>query len=95
MDHLRQQAIESGETEFRESNSKNLGVGDYNSANDMRRIFVSTIDTDHVKSKNQDKEGVPEFQKQLIVLNFNGVDDERADCAGGVESLLSRRCART
>ena len=35
--------------------------------------LVSTIDTDHVKSKNQDKEGVPDDQKRLILLDLNGV----------------------
>ena len=34
--------------------------------------LVSTIDTDHVKSKNQDKEGTPDYQNPLILLNFNG-----------------------
>ena len=36
-------------------------------------LIVSTLDTDDVKSKNQDKEGVLEYQKQLILLNLNGV----------------------
>ena len=36
--------------------------------------LVSTIDTDHVKSKNQDKEGILDDQKQLIFFNLNGVD---------------------
>ena len=36
--------------------------------------LVSTIDTDHVKSKNQDKKGILDDQKQLIFFNLNGVD---------------------
>ena len=35
--------------------------------------LVSTIDTDHVKSKNQDKEGIPGYQKPLILLNSHRV----------------------
>ena len=35
--------------------------------------LVSTIDTDCVKSKNQDKEGIPDYKKPLILLNLNGV----------------------
>ena len=36
--------------------------------------LVSTIDTDHVKSKNQDTEGIPDDQKPLILLNLDGVE---------------------
>ena len=36
--------------------------------------LVSTIDIDHVKSKNQDKEGISDDQKPLILLNLNGVE---------------------
>ena len=36
--------------------------------------LVSTIDIDHVKSKNQDNEGIPDDQKLLILLNLNGVE---------------------
>ena len=36
--------------------------------------LVSTIYVDHVKSKNQDKEGIPDDQKPLILLNLNGVE---------------------
>ena len=32
--------------------------------------LVSTIDIDNVQSKNQDKEDIPEYQKPLILLNF-------------------------
>ena len=35
--------------------------------------LVSTIGTDHVKSKNQDKDGIPDDQKPLILLNLSGV----------------------
>ena len=35
--------------------------------------LVPTIDTDNVKSKNQDKEDIPEYQKLLVMLNLNGV----------------------
>ena len=36
--------------------------------------LVSTIDTDNVKSKNQDKGDVPVCRKPLIVSNLNGVE---------------------
>ena len=36
--------------------------------------FVWTIDIDHVKSKNQDKEVIPDDQKPLILSNLNGVE---------------------
>ena len=42
--------------------------------NGMELQLVSTIDTDHVKSKNQDKEGIPDDQKPMILVNLNGVD---------------------
>ena len=68
-------------------NLKNLGVEDYTSANDMGRIFVSTIDTDSEKSKNQEKEGVPDCQKHLTLVNLFGVEfDESAERTGGAES---------
>ena len=35
--------------------------------------LVSTVDTDHVKSKTQDKEGILDNQKPLILSNLNGV----------------------
>ena len=35
--------------------------------------LVSTIDTDHVNSMNEDKEGILDYQKPLIFLNLNGV----------------------
>ena len=57
--------------------------------------LVSTIDTDHVKSKNQDKESIPDDPKPLILLNLNGATDfdEGAECAGRVESLARKRSA--
>ena len=36
--------------------------------------LVSKIDTDHVKSINQDKGGIPDDQKPLILLTSNGVN---------------------
>ena len=36
--------------------------------------LVSTVDTDHVKSKNQDNEGIPDDQKSLILLNLYKVN---------------------
>ena len=36
--------------------------------------LVWTIDIDHMKSKNQDKDGIPDDQKPLILLNLNGVE---------------------
>ena len=32
--------------------------------------LVSTIDIDHVKSKNQDKEGIPDDQKAADLVEF-------------------------
>ena len=36
--------------------------------------LVSRIDTDHVKSTSQNKEGIPDDQKPLSLLNLNGVE---------------------
>ena len=46
-----------------------------------------------MKSKNQDKDGIPDDQKPLFLLNLSGVKDfdERAECAGRGESLVRRR----
>ena len=45
--------------------------------------LVSTINIDHVKSKNQDKEGILDDQKPLILLNLKGVETstKRVSCA--------------
>ena len=58
-------------------NLKNLEVEDDTSANDLGRIFASTIDTDNVKSQSQVEEDVPDNQKQLTLLNLNGVETLR------------------
>ena len=51
--------------------------------------LVSTIDTDHVKSQNQDKEGILDYQKPLILLSLNGVKTStNAQNAQGEWSLL-------
>ena len=55
-------------------NLKNLEVEDYTSANDLGRTFVATVDTNRVKSEDQDKEGDLELQKHLILLNLDGVE---------------------
>ena len=55
-------------------NLKNLEVEDYTSANDLGRTFVATVDTNRVKSEDQDKEGVLELQKHVILLNLDGVE---------------------
>ena len=77
-------------------NRKNLEVEDDVSANDPGRIFVSTIDTDDVKSKNQDKEDVPENQKQLTldgVETSTNAQNAQVEwsllCAGGVARTFS------
>ena len=61
--------------------------------------LVSTIDIDHVKSKNQDKEGILDDQKPVVLSNLNGVETstnaENAQvewnllCAEGVHELDS------
>ena len=53
-----------------DSKQRNLEVVSYTSANDLGRIFASTIDTDSVKFK----EGGLDDQMQLIWLNLNGVE---------------------
>ena len=56
-------------------NLKKLGVEYYiTSAEDLGRTLVATVDTESVKSKDQDEKNVPEHQKQLIFLNLNGVE---------------------
>ena len=41
--------------------------------NEVVAQLVSTIDTDDVKSRNQDKEDIPGYQEPVILLNFDGV----------------------
>ena len=50
MYHVRQQVVESGEIENRESESEEFGVVDNTSAKDLGRTVVSTIDANYVKS---------------------------------------------
>ena len=76
------------QSKFENPNLDNLEVEDNTSANDLGRIFVSTIDTDNVKSKNQDKEDILENQKWPIFL----IQTELR-LQGGVESLVRRRRA--
>ena len=52
---------------------------------------VSTIDTDHVKSKNQDMEDFPDYQKPLIFLNLSRVTTSTN--AQNVQVELSLLCA--
>ena len=63
-----------GKSTLENSNLKKLRVGKYISAEDLGRTFVATVDTNRVKSKNQDEKGVSEYQKLLILLNFYGVE---------------------
>ena len=52
--------------------------------------LVSTIGTDHVKSKNQEKEGILDDQTPLIFLNLSGVNTStNAQNAQVEQSLLS------
>ena len=75
-------------------NLKSFGVEDHSSARGLGRTFVSTLDTDSVKPQTWGKKGVPEYQKQLILFNLNGVETSTHAqsalaewsllCAGGV-----------
>ena len=42
--------------------------------NDLGKIIASTIDNDNVKSQSQVEEDVLDYQKQLTLLNLNGVE---------------------
>ena len=53
--------------------------------------FVSTIETDHVKSKNQDKEGILDDLHPLILLNRSGV--KPSTNAQNAQVELSLLCA--
>ena len=54
--------------------------------------LVSKIDTNRVKSKDEDKERIPDDQKPLILLNLNGVKPStNAQNAQVVETLVRRR----
>ena len=70
MDHQRQQAVESGNIDISESEPEEFGVENDISAKDLGGTSVSTIDTDSVKSEDQDKKGIPEYQKQLVLLKL-------------------------
>ena len=74
MDHPRQQVVDSGKSTLENPKLKNFGVENYTSAKDLVRTFVLAIDTDSMNSKDQDEKGVPECQKQLILLNLNEVE---------------------
>ena len=56
----------------------------YTSANDLGRI-VATVDTNRVKSEDQDKEGDLELQKHLILLNLDGVETSMNEHEAQVE----------
>ena len=61
--------------------------------------LVLTIDTDHVKSKNQDKEDIPDYQKPLVLLNLNRVttstNAQNAQVEQSRVSCAAREGART
>ena len=75
-----------------DSKQRNLEVVSYTSANDLGRIFASTIVTDSVKSKNQDKEGGPDDQMQLIWLDLNGVETS-TNAQSAAQEVWSLLCA--
>ena len=58
MDLLRQQAVECGSLQY------------YISPEDLGITLVATVETKSVKFKAQDERGVPEYWKQLILLNL-------------------------
>ena len=69
----------------------------YQKNKEVAAKLVSTIDTDNVKSQNQDKEDNPEYQKLPILLILNGVKtstnaqnahvEQSLLCAGGMHEL--------
>ena len=65
---------EAGTWIIYDSRQSILEVVDHTRANNLGRIFVSMVDTDNVKSKNQDRESIPHEQKQLTLSNLNGVE---------------------
>ena len=75
-----------------DSKQRNLEVVSYTSANDLGRIFASTIDTDSVKSKNQDKEDGLDDQMQLIWLDLNGVETS-TNAQSAAQEVWSLLCA--
>ena len=60
-----------------------MGVELYISAEDLGRTFVATVNTNSVKSEDQDERYVLECQRQLILL----------ECAARAETLVRRRSA--
>ena len=88
MDHQRHQAVESGNIDISESEPEEFGVENDISAKDLGGTSVSTIDTDSVKSEDQDEKGVPEYQKQLVLLKLNGVDTSTNAQNAGEWSLM-------
>ena len=71
---LAKAVAEAGTWITHDSRQSILKVVDDTRANNLGRIFVSMVDTDNVKSKNQDRESIPHEQKQLILSNLNGVE---------------------
>ena len=78
-------------------NLKNLEVEDCTRANDLGRIIVSTIDTDNVKFQEPGQGICSWLPEAADLLGFERSwdFDERAGCAGRVESLVLSKGAWT
>ena len=98
LEHLRQQAVEFsfGNLYPRQSVDPDASM-ERNTWMDQNKEAVAQlvpkIVTDHVKSKNQDKECILDYQKPLILLILNGVKTSTNAQSAQVEWCLL--CAAT